>query len=212
MTHPRTDLSRRLRRRPWTRLAAIGAGAHVFYELAAGVAMPFASRTGPLPMAMVFGGSTAWVLDRAGRRPDGDTMFSLIDGVYLSAVLGHFATWPRTSVAGVPWLVECEGLTGRLMPPYNLILHVSGVAAVAGLVENRRGGWWGVLVPLALTPALVFETPREYARLRTQARRRPRWWNRRLQPRQAASPGLHDLEPGASSPPRGAERVVPPSG
>jgi hypothetical protein len=184
MTHPRTDLSQRLGRRPWTRLAAIGAGGHVFYELAAGVAMPFASRVGPLPMATVFASSTAWVFDHAGRRgQSADATFSLIDGVYLSAVLAHFASWPRTSVVGVPWLVECEGLTGRLMPPYNLILHLSGLAAVAGLVENRRGGWWGVLVPLALTPALMFETPREYDRLRTQARRRPRWWNRRLQQR-----------------------------
>ena len=169
-------------RRPWTRLGAIATGAHVFYELAAGVAMPFASQVGPIGAATAFGASSTLVYREAGRQPPSrDSAFSIVNGVFLSAVIGHFASWPRTTVAGLPWLTECEGLTGRLMPAYNAILYVSAVAAIGGLIENRRGGLRGAVAPLALVPLLVFETPREYTRLQIQARRRPRWWNRRLQ-------------------------------
>jgi hypothetical protein len=167
--------------RPWTRLGAIATGAHVFYELAAGVGMPFTSRIGPIGSATLFGVSSGVVFRGAGQGPPShDAAFSIANGIFLSAVIGHFASWPRTNVGGLPWLTECEGLTGRLIPPYNLILYISGLAAVGGLVENRKGGLWGAAVPLAFVPLLTFEAPREYARLRAQAQRRPRWWNRRL--------------------------------
>lgn len=179
-----TDVTRARRsgRRPWTRTGAVAVGAHVFYELGAGVAMPYASRIGPVPAATLFGAGSALAFREAGRQPaTQDTAFSVLNGMFLSAVLGHFSSWPRTTLAGFPWLVECEGLTGRLMPAYNAILYTSGIAAIGGLVENRRGGLWGALVPAVLVPLMRIETPREYARLRAQARRRPRWWNRRLQ-------------------------------
>lgn len=175
--------SRRPSHRRWTRLGAVAIGAHVFYELGAGAAIPYASRLGPMPAATLYATGSASAFQAAGRLPASrDCAFSVLNGAFLSAVIGHFATWPHTTVAGLPWLVECEGLTGRLMPAYNAILYVSGFAAVGGLIENRRGGLWGVLVPTALVPLFMFETPREYARLQAQARRRPRWWNRRLQP------------------------------
>ena len=171
------------RRRPWTRLGAVAAGAHVFYEAIAGVAMPYASRVGPLPAGILYLGSVVGVYREAGRQPGNhDATFSMVNGVFLSMVIGHFASWPRRSVGGVPWLEGCEGLSGRLMPAYNAILYISAVAGVAGLVENRRGGLRGAVVPVALVPILMFESPREYARLRAQAERRRGWWNRRLQP------------------------------
>jgi hypothetical protein len=170
--------------RPWTRLGAVAVGAHVFYELAAGAAVPYASRLGLMPAATLYAAGGAWAFRAAGRLPASrDCAFSVLNGAFLSAVIGHFATWPHTTVAGLPWLVECEGLTGRLMPAYNAILYASGFAAVGGLIENRRGCLWGVLVPTPLVPLFMYETVREYARLQAQARRRPRWWNRRLQPR-----------------------------
>lgn len=169
-------------RRPWTRLGTLAIGAHLLYELASGVAVPLASRVGVGPAASLYSAMTALCLREAGRRPQSqDTVFAVVNGAYLSAVIGHFTTWPRTTVAGLPWLTECEGLHGRLMPAYNAILYVSGVAAVAGLVENRRGAVTGALVPALLVPVLVRAAPREYERLILQARRRPRWWNRRLQ-------------------------------
>lgn len=168
--------------RPWTQAATVAVGAHVFYELAAGVAMPLASLVGPGPAAAFVGAGSAVAFREAGRQPRSrDAAFAVLNGMFLSAVIAHFASWPRTRVAGLPWLTECQGLTGRLMPPYNAILYASGVAALGGLLENRRGALWGTAVPAAMVPFLMFEAPREYARLRAQARRRPRWWNRRLQ-------------------------------
>ena len=174
--------TRSSRRRPWTRAGAVLVAAHVFYELGAGVAMPLASRLGPAAPAALVASGTAVVWREAGRRGgSADRVFAVLNGAFLSAALGHFTSWPRTSMAGLPWLTECEGLTGRLMPPYNLLLHASAAAAVAGLVENRRALGWGLLTPLALVPIFVREAPREYARLRVQARTHPAWWNRRLQ-------------------------------
>jgi hypothetical protein len=119
----------------------------------------------------------------AGRQPHSrDSAFAALNATFLSAVIAHFAGWPRTSVAGLPWLTECEGLSGRLMAPYNLMLYVSGLAALGGLVENRRGALWGALVPALAVPRLVREQHREYARLRVRAAQRPGWWNRRLTP------------------------------
>jgi hypothetical protein len=46
------------RRRPWTRSATAAAGAHVFYELLAGVAMPFTSRWGPGTAATFWAANT----------------------------------------------------------------------------------------------------------------------------------------------------------
>src|SRR3954449_2034038 len=81
----------------------------------------------------------------------------------------------------VPMLLECEGMDGNLMPGYNAILYVSGAAAVGGLLENGRGRMLGAVVPALAAHWLVGVQHREFERLRAQARRQPRWWNRRLQ-------------------------------
>ena len=176
--------SRRGRRRPWTRLGTVGAGAHVFYELLAGVAMPFASRLGPGTAAVFWASSTAAAYHHAGRQPGSrDPAFAVLNGAYLSAVIAHFLAWPRTTKAGLPWLTECEGLTGPVIAPYNAILHVSAVGAIGGLVENRRAGAWGALVPVVVVPWLLREQRREFGRLLVQAREHPGWWNRRLRSR-----------------------------
>jgi hypothetical protein len=173
-------------RRPWTRVGTAGVCAHVFYELGAGVGMPLASLLGPGPAAALFGGGGVVAFREAGRQPRSrDTAFAVLNGVFLSAVVAHFSAWPRLWRRGLPWLTECEGLSGRLMPPYNVLLYGSGIAAVGGLVETGRGHGWravvpAVLVPAAVVPWLVGEQHRDHARLMAQAQRRPGWWNRRL--------------------------------
>ena len=163
-----------------------GATGHVFYGLVAGVGMPFASVIGAAPAATLFGLGGVVAFREAGRLPRSrDTTFAVLNGFFLSAVLAHLSAWPRTSRRGLPWLTECEGLSGRLMPPYNLMLYASGVAAVGGLLETGRGrGWRGVapavLVPAVVVPWLIGEQHRDHARLVAQAQRRPGWWNRRL--------------------------------
>ena len=172
------------RRRQWTRLGTVANGAHVFYELLAGVGMPGASRLGPTATAALWTSSTVAAYHQAGRQPSSrDPVFAVLNGAYLSAVIAHFLAWPRTTKAGLPWLTECEGLRGPVIAPYNAILHISAVAAIGGLVENRRGMVWGALVPAVTVPWLIGEQRREFGRLVAQSRQRPGWWNRRLRRR-----------------------------
>ena len=113
--------------RPWTRLGTVAIAGHVFYELAAGVAMPFASRFGVGTTAAVYGTSSVVAFRQAGRQPRSrDAAFCLLNGAFLS-------------------------------------------------IE--------ITLPFVLAPWLIAETPREFERPLVQARRHPRWWNRRLQQR-----------------------------
>jgi hypothetical protein len=127
-------------------------------------------------------GSTVTTYRQAGRQPASrDTVFAVVNGLYLSAVIAHFLGWPRTTRRGLPWLTECEGLSGPVIAPYNVILHLSGAAAIVGLVaENRRAGAWGAVVPAFAVPLLLPAQRQEFSRLVAQARTEPGWWNRRL--------------------------------
>ena len=130
------------RRRPWTRLGAVAAAAHVFYEAIAGVAMPYASRVGPLPAGILYLGSVVAVYREAGRQPrNHDTTFSMVNGVFLSMVIGHFASWPRRSVGGLPWLEECEGRSGRLMPAYTRSCTSPQSPALRGWSKTAGGAF-----------------------------------------------------------------------
>jgi hypothetical protein len=168
-------------------------GGHLAYELLAGVAVPLASRVGVTAATTGYAVSSVAAYRAAGHLPSprGDRRFAVANGLFASAVILHFTTWPRTTRAGLPWLTECEGLEGRLMGPYNVLLYVSAVAAVGGAVENRRAWRWFALTSLMVEPLLRRETPPEYQRLLTQAAERPRWWNRRLtaRARRVASAG-----------------------
>jgi hypothetical protein len=165
-------------------VGAASIGAHVFYEFASGVAMPFASLVGPAPAATGWATGTILAFHTARRGKDShNNAFGLMNGMFLTAVLAHFIYWPKRWIAGLPWLTECEGLRGNVLAPYNAILYVSGVAAVAGLIENGRAGVRGAVMPLVFVPVLLPIQGIEFRRLRAQARRRSAWWNRRLQVR-----------------------------
>ena len=144
------------RSRPWTRVGAASIGAHVFYELACGVAMPFSSIRGPAVAAAGWLAGTTASYTVASRAPRTyDPAMGMMNGLFLSAVVAHFIYWPTRRTVGVPWLTECEGLRGPVMVPYNAILYTSGVAAIAGLVENGRGRRWGTTVPFLVVPVLL---------------------------------------------------------
>jgi hypothetical protein len=168
--------------RPWTRLGVLAIGGHLAYELFAGVGVPLASQVGVTAAATGFAVPSIATYRAASllRSPQGDRRLAVANGVFASAVISHFTSWPRTTEAGLPWLTECEGLEGRLMGPYNVLLYVSAVAAVGGAAENRRAWRWFVATPLVVVPLLRRETAPEYRRLLIQAAVRPRWWNRRL--------------------------------
>jgi hypothetical protein len=167
--------------RPWTRVTIAGSAAHAALELAAGVGLPLASVAGPVPAAVGWTAATAAGWRAAGHGGSGpDVALRVVDGTALAAVAAHWLGWPRRR-RGLPWLVRCEGLEGRVMVPYNAVLVVTAAGAVAGLLrENRSAGRAAGLVPLALVPVLVVVQHAEHARLLAGARARPAWWNRRL--------------------------------
>jgi hypothetical protein len=144
--------------------------------------VPLASRVGVTAATTGYAMSSVAAYRAAGHLPSprGDRPLAVANGLFASAVISHFTTWPRTTRAGLPWLTESEGLEGRLMGPYNALLYVSAVAAVGGAVENRRAWRWFALTPVVVLPLLRRGTPAEYQRLLAQAAERPRWWNRRL--------------------------------
>jgi hypothetical protein len=171
--------------RPFTRLATAGLAGHVFFELAAGVGMPFASLGGPVPAAVGWAAASGALWRVAGRSsPAADRVLAVADGLGMAAVAAHVAGWPRRrNRLGVPELADCEGLGPELMPLYNPILQVSAIGALGGLLrENRAAPRWLGWTLLGLVPVLVRVQHAEHRRLVARAHSRPGWWNRRLQP------------------------------
>jgi hypothetical protein len=115
------------------------------------------------------------------RTPRGDRAYAVTNGFFVAAVVAHYSSWPRVWRAGLPWLIKCEGLNGPVIGPYNVLLQVSAVAAVAGLHENRSQWRWGVVTAVVVAPVMRWATPRAFAELVKQAAEQPRWWNRRLE-------------------------------
>lgn len=171
-------------RRPITRLATGGLAAHVFFELGAGVGMPFASVLGPVPAAALWAVGTRSVWRAAATRlASSDHSLAIVNGVALAAVIAHLAGWPaRRTRLGLPWLEDCEGLGPELMPIYDPILYFSGLTALIALVTENRSAPRRVPLLLAatLSPVLMAAQHGEFRRLRRLACTRPGWWNRRL--------------------------------
>src|SRR4051812_47986256 len=120
--------------------------------------MPFASVIGPAPAALLWAAGTTVGVREAGRRPEElDRTFAVLNGFFLSAVIGHFSAWPwLPNRWRAPWLSSCEGLHGRAMVPYNAILYLSALSALGALaVENRRGRPPRALVPGGVGPVVV---------------------------------------------------------
>jgi hypothetical protein len=170
--------------RPWTRLGIVGMAGHLGYELAAGVGIPLASRVGPFVAGGGYAGALAAAYRGAGHIDGyrGEALFAALNGVFLAAVVNHYTLWPRDPERRIPWLAECEGLRGRVIGPYNVMLQGAALSSLAGLMENRKGWRWGLGFAMATFPLFRWATPREYGRLVQRARCRPRWWNRRLIP------------------------------
>ena len=170
-------------RRPWTRLAGAAMAAHVFFELGAGVGLPFASIVGPAPAAVFWAAGTRAV-QRAAGSPGHDRSLAVVNGLSLAAAVAHLAGWPhRRTRTGLPWMIDCEGLGRELMRWYNPIVYTGGMAAAAALAgENRAAPRWLGALPLAAVPALIRVQHAEHERMRRLAVRRPGWWNRRLRP------------------------------
>jgi hypothetical protein len=79
------------------------------------------------------------------------------------------------------------------MPIYNVILYLSGAAALSAVaVENQTASRRvPMLVAAAAVPVLVRAQHGEFRSLLKQAARDPGWWNRRLQRRIRYNPTNH---------------------
>lgn len=132
--------------RRWTRLGIVAVASHLGYELAVGVGVPGAPRIGVRPAVAGYALATAGAYRTAGRLPGprGDRRFAAANGLFAAAVISHYASWPRATWHGLPWLLECEGIEGVLIVPYNMVLQVSAVAVVGGLVENLSAWPWAL--------------------------------------------------------------------
>ena len=157
---------------------------HIFFELGAGVGMPLASVLGPLRAAGLWSAAATAAWRSAASRPSSsDAFFATLNGLALSAVLGHLTGWPtRRTRLGLPWLEDCEGLGPELMPYYNSILYISGTAATLAICrENRTApARLPLQLAVALAPAFAWAQHIEHRRLAGQAIDQPAWWNRRL--------------------------------
>jgi len=88
-----------MRRRPWTRLGVLSIAGHLGYELAAGVGVPGASRAGVTLASSSYATASVgtYLLAGAMPTPRADRGFAVANGVFLSAVIGHLTSWPRTT-------------------------------------------------------------------------------------------------------------------
>ena len=168
--------------RPLTRLTVVSLAGHVVFELGAGVGLPLASVLGPYAATGFWTVVTGGVLTASGRDESADNLLAAANGFGLAAISAHLLGWPhRRTRTGLPWLEDCEGLGPELMPFYNPILYLSGVAGVLALVrENRTARGYLPVAMLGLVPGLIAFQHWEHRRLRRQAHTRPGWWNRRL--------------------------------
>ncbi len=169
--------------RPLTAASIAGTAAHHAFELGAGVGLVWQPELG-LPGALALWG-TALPLGyvqavRSDEAMEPVLAFSL--GASVGGVATHFLLWPWRRRLGVfPWLTEAEGLRGRQLPAYNVLLYLWGAAAVGALAKETppRSRKWAAL---GIASTLLFVKSAEYhfRWANEQARVNPKWWNRGL--------------------------------
>jgi hypothetical protein len=169
--------------RPFTAASVAGTAAHHGFELAAGVGLVWQPEIG-LPGSLAMWGTALPAGFVVAARSDTrwEPLLAFSRGASVAGVVTHFLLWPWKRKAGVlPWLTEAEGLRGRQIPAYNVVLHLWGAAAVVALVKEtpRRSRRWALL---GLASVLLFRKSAEYHfRWATeQAKVNPQWWNRGL--------------------------------
>jgi len=102
-------------RRPWTRLAGAAMAGHVFFELGAGVGMPFASVLGPAPAAALWTTATAW-LQRAAGDPSRDTALAAVTFRLSCVAVETRLAAPRKPIEP----------SAKLPPPFLLVKVING--------------------------------------------------------------------------------------
>jgi hypothetical protein len=173
------------RRAPFTVANAALAAVHSAYEVTAGVGLPGQKVFGLFGSvgahAAVLGGWVGAATDRSRR---GQRAAAVLNGVGLAAAATHYLAWPTRWHGPVPVLTDgAEGLRGGWARWYNALLYLWGTtAAVAvGRESHASDGRWA-LIGVGAAPLVAAASHGKHNWAREQARRRPRWWNRALQP------------------------------
>lgn len=152
---------------------------HQLFELCAGSGVIGQARVGLPPAACLSALLDAvWVAAALDERRDWERPLAAGAGAALAAPILHYTLFPWSLRWGIPVLVEAEGLKGRQLAGYNVVLFCWGAAGAAALMATpgRRRAW----AVAGLLGAAAF---RQLAQdhivwIQDEARRNPSWWNR----------------------------------
>jgi len=155
--------------------------AHHGFELASGVGLVWQPELGLSRAAILWTAQLAgWaaLAVRGGRRAD--PVLATLAGASLAGVVVHFVLWPwEVGPAGLPMLIEAEGLSRRQLPAYNTILWgwaAASVGSIAFEVPRERRRW--AVVGAAALPMFVVSARHHFHWVTEQAASNPAWWNR----------------------------------
>ncbi|MGO9856127.1 MAG: hypothetical protein ACLPYY_13920 [Acidimicrobiales bacterium] len=184
-------------------MVALLTAAHHGFELTSGVGLVWQPELGLGPAGALWGAEIPlWVAlaARGGRR--WDRLLAVLSGTALAGVFVHFLLWPwRRNRLGIPVLIDAEGLEPRVLPAYNALLHVWGLAcALSILHEVRPGARRWSLVGLATLPLLRRSAQHHFSWLTQEAQRNPAWWNRGGVEAGAKAPSSHPVVANAAVP------------
>ena len=165
---------------------AVLTAAHHGFELASGVGLVWQPELGLGPAGALWGAQIPlWVALAAKGSRRWDRLLGALSGTALAGVVVHFLVWPwRRNRLGIPVLTEAEGLAPEVLPAYNALLHLWGLACVLSIVHEVQPGArrWS-LVGLATLPLLRHSAQHHFSWLTEEAQKNPAWWNRGALPR-----------------------------
>lgn len=180
-------------RRPWHVLAALGAGLHNGYELAAGAGLVGQSLLGlPVSLALWAAALPTWLRAAAIGGPRWDGVLAVAAGVSAAGGAVHFVLWPPDLRRGELMLAESSGIPRRLLPTYTAIVGCWTGASIVACAHTPPACRRKTLLGAATFPLLAWGALHQRHWLADEAQSHPAWWNRAEAGRR--SPGLVSTE------------------
>jgi hypothetical protein len=162
-------------------MVAILTAAHHGFELTSGVGLVWQPQLGLGASGVLWGAQIPiWLTLAAKGDRRWDRVLAALSGTALAGVCVHFLIWPwRRNRLGLPALTEAEGLEPTVLPAYNALLHLWGLACALSIVrEVQPGARRYSLLGLAALPLLRRSAQHHFSWLMEEAVRNPAWWNR----------------------------------
>jgi hypothetical protein len=162
-------------------MVAILTAAHHGFELTSGVGLVWQPELGLGASGVLWGAQIPiWLTLAVKGDRRWDRVLAALSGTALAGVCVHFLIWPwRRNRLGLPALTEAEGLAPTVLPAYNALLHLWGVACALSIAREVQPGArrWSLL-GLAALPLLRRSAQHHFSWLIEEAARNPAWWNR----------------------------------